>query len=729
MEKRNVKSEPLFALDVGTRKVAGLWVARGEAGARVLAHVMHEHPERAMIDGQVHLIDKAARVVAKVREDLEKITGEKLSEAHVAVAGRALMTAEHSLTLKSHSKAPLTREQVLMMELQAVKESKASLKDPRASAGSYCVGYNVTRLVLDGQPLQALEGHTGESVEISVLATFLPKVVLDSLNAVLREAGLSLASLTLEPIAAVQIAVPQDLRRLNIAMVDVGAGTSDIALTRDGRVTAFAMAPLAGDEVTERLAEAFLLDFSQAEALKKSDLESIGYLVKDVFGNKRVLEPGQVWNEAMPAINAWAREVGNRIMDMNFGKPPQAVLLVGGGSQAPGMDLALADALGIPSARVGRRPANLQREFEELPEVLQAPWATTPLGIALSALERRGLPFAHFRVNEQRVQVLNLNQAFSAFDALVAAGKELSEFYARPGLALTYEFNGAQRVEKGSLGTPARLFVNGAAAAVDEHIKPGDALVFLPAVAGQDGKLRLSQALEREGVKGLRYSLNGEAREASLDVTLDGAAPEGDPWIQDRSRIRASFEAPIQKLLEAEGVDLSGLITRSIAVTVDGEPRVITQRNYRLAVNGKEASIESRVSEADNVEFDPSLSFQERIKDLIARPQPRPRIKVKVNGEWQEVEGSPSKTVMNGREVSADEFLIDGAEIKLMESQRQVGVIELLAQLPFDNARLKASHFELKVNGAPAPFHTVLNEGDEIDVKFDSAPGGVKKEK
>ena len=729
MERRNVKDNALFALDVGTRKVAGLWVSKGENGVRVLAHAMREHPDRAMIDGQVHLIDKAARVVEQVKLDLEKLTGEKLTEAHVAVAGRALMTAEHTVKLKSNSRVPLTREQVLMMELQAVKEAKAALTDPRASAGSYCVGYNVRRLVLDGQSLQALEGHIGESVELSVLATFLPKVVLDSLNAVLRLAGLSLASLTLEPIAAVQIAVPSDLRRLNLAMVDIGAGTSDIALTRDGSVAAFSMAPLAGDEITERLAEAFLLDFGQAEALKKADPESIGHLVSDVFGNKRVLEPGLIWNEAMPAINAWAHEVATRILEMNLGRPPQAVLLVGGGSQAPNLDLALADALGIPAARVGRRPANLQREFEDLPLALQAAWATTPLGIALSAIERRGLPFAHFRVNEQRVQVLNLNQAFSAFDALVAAGKELSEFYARPGLALTYEFNGQPRVEKGSLGSAARLFVNGSQSPVDAHIKPGDALIFLPAVAGIDGQLRLSQALEREGVKGLHYRLNGEPREFPVEIGLDGREPQGDPLLNDRARLSVSFEAALEKLLQAEGFDLSGLITRSIAVSVDGEPRVITQRNYRLAVNGVESSLEARVSESDQIEFDPAVSFQERIKDLIRGPLPRPRIKVKVNGEWVEVDGSAAKVIMNGREVSADEFLIDGAEISIKSEERQVGVIELLAQLPFDSARLRASHFELKVNGMAVPINAVLQEGDEVEVKFDSGLSGVPKDK
>jgi sulfur carrier protein ThiS len=390
------------------------------------------------------------------------------------------------------------------------------------------------------------------------------------------------------------------------------------------------------------------------------------------------------------------------------------------------MDIALAEALGIPAARVGRRPAGMQKEFEDLPEALKAPWATTPLGIALSAIERRGLPFAHFRVNEQRVQVINLNQSFSAFDALVAAGKELNEFYARPGMALTYEFNGQARVVKGSPGSSARLFVNGAPAAVDAHIKPGDALVFVAALAGQDGKIRLSQALENEGVKSLHYSLNGEAREFPAELALDGKAPVGDPWLEDRARVSASFESSAEKLLRAEGADLSGLITRSIAVTVNGEPRVITQRNYSLVINGAEASIDALVNEADGIEFDPSVSFQERVRDLIASP-PRPRIKVKVNGLWQEIDGSAAAVHMNGREVSPDEFLIDGAEIKVADTGRHVSVVELLAQLPFDNARLTASHFELKVNGAPAPYHAVLNEGDEIEVHFDASGPQLRK--
>ena len=75
--------------------------------------------------------------------------------------------------------------------------------------------------------------------------------MVDSLEAVLIEAGLEMRGLTLEPIAALEAVIPPTMRHLNLTLVDIGAGTSDIAFTGDGTVRAFAMVPQAGDAVTE----------------------------------------------------------------------------------------------------------------------------------------------------------------------------------------------------------------------------------------------------------------------------------------------------------------------------------------------------------------------------------------------------------------------------------------------------------------------------------------------
>lgn len=77
-------------------------------------------------------------------------------------------------------------------------------------------------------------GMAAKTMEADVVATFLPGEVVESLYAAHAHlAGLQVASMTLEPIAAMNAAIPAELRLLNLALVDIGAGTTDIAVCRD----------------------------------------------------------------------------------------------------------------------------------------------------------------------------------------------------------------------------------------------------------------------------------------------------------------------------------------------------------------------------------------------------------------------------------------------------------------------------------------------------------------
>jgi cell division ATPase FtsA len=715
--------EPLFALDVGTRKVCGLLLEPGPHGPVVAHVVVREHPGRAMLNGQVHHIEEASRVIAQVRQELERLCGRPLEQAHVAVAGRSLAVSRQKGKFKTGTAEPLTRDQVLAMELQAVKEARTGLTDIRAAAGAYCVGYNLLSQKLDGVSMLKLEGHRGEVVELEVLATFLPRLALDALQAALRGAGVGAASLTLEPIAAVQLAVPPELRRLNLGFIDIGAGTSDIALTRDGRIDAYAMVDNAGDEVTERLCDAFLLDFNQAEKLKCESAAGGTVPVQDLFGARREIAAADVWREMAPALTWWAAQVAETLIELNGGKIPQAVLLAGGGSQAPGMERALAEAMGLAPSRVGRRPTSLQTYYHDLSPELQAAWAVTPLGIAASAWEKRGLPFAQFKVNGQWVQALNINQRFSAFDALVASGKELAQFYGRPGLATTYTFNGQMRTERGGMGTPCKLYINGAEAALDSELKSGDGLSFHDASAGEDGHLTFAEALQREGMGRGAINFNGEERPLPLTLTDNGVTvTDMNAPVPDRARLTAKAVATLEQLLVQEGVDLAALIAREIAVTVDGEPRVIAQRNYRLQLDGREAPLESPILPGAEIVFEPGAGFQERVRDLLAihgqpaDPQAPGAWRVKLNGAWAPLDQA-QRVLMNGREVSLDEFLIDGATVEVERGKPCASVGDALRRLGLE-AWLEGGRLQVLLNGKPAEDSSALLDGDAIDLSL-----------
>jgi cell division ATPase FtsA len=204
------------------------------------------------LDGQVHRIEAVAKVVSRIKAGLEADLGIILKSAAVAAAGRALLTESAEQKRRFPQITEITREDVLALELSAARAAQTALQAHGSKHQLHCVGFSTIRFTLDNEPLDDLVGHRGQEMSAVVLATFLPRQVVDSLLAVLRRAGLCARSLTLEPIAALEATIPLDLRRMNIALVDVGAGTSDIALTRNGSVFAYAMVTQAGDEITER---------------------------------------------------------------------------------------------------------------------------------------------------------------------------------------------------------------------------------------------------------------------------------------------------------------------------------------------------------------------------------------------------------------------------------------------------------------------------------------------
>ncbi|HEY8542632.1 MAG TPA: cell division FtsA domain-containing protein, partial [Pseudothermotoga sp.] len=250
----------IFALDVGTRKVAGLIGYIENDVLNVVDFETIEHPTRNMLDGQIHDIKGTAMVIEAVKKRLEERNEVKLEEVAVAVAGRFLKT----VVLEAEQDFPgdlIDENTVKQLEMKAISQIP---QNDDSGSELYCVGYSVIEYRLDGFWIKNLIGHRGKKLYVRVVAALLPVQVVDAMTIALRRAGLRPCFLTLEPMAALEIAVPEDLRILNIALIDIGAGTSDIAIAKGGTIVGYDMVPMAGDEVTEVIAQSFLLDFLSA---------------------------------------------------------------------------------------------------------------------------------------------------------------------------------------------------------------------------------------------------------------------------------------------------------------------------------------------------------------------------------------------------------------------------------------------------------------------------------
>ena len=329
MKKEFSVEDIKFSLDIGTRSVIGsAGIVKGTK-IDVIKECYIEHHERAMLDGQIHDISLVTKTVKSVIQNLENELNVKLEKVNIAAAGRFLKTVNSKAELDLNKDESINSEWIKTLELKAIKEAEESIAK-EVVGELYCVGYSVVNYYLNGYIISNLLGHKGENISVEIIATFLPKSVVDSLYSVMDKCGLRVSSLTLEPIAAIEAVVPQKLRLLNIALVDIGAGTSDIAISADQSIVAYGMVPIAGDEVTEVIAKECLVDFNTAEIIKRqiNTEEEIKFI--DILGFECSRSSEKLKEVISPIVAEVGETIGEKIKELNGNKPPSAIFVVGG---------------------------------------------------------------------------------------------------------------------------------------------------------------------------------------------------------------------------------------------------------------------------------------------------------------------------------------------------------------------------------------------------------------
>ena len=335
-ELKQQDAELVFALDIGTRSIIGVAGRVVDERLEVLAIEKEEHGRRAMLDGQIEDIGQVAKVARRVTERMEQKLGCRLRRVCVAAAGRALRTEKGHYAMDLPQVSRIDSDLISHLESGAVSDAEERLKEGEDSQRRfYLVGYTVSSYLLDRYPLTSLKDHNGQQMEADVVATFLPSEVVESLYTVMEAAGLEVASLTLEPIAALNAVIPAELRLLNLVLADIGAGTSDIAVCRDGAVVGYTMATIAGDEITESLMRQYLINFSTAERMKMQ-LEEPTITYRDVLGLEQTVPAPQVREALMGSAKSLAQEIAQRVVDINGRRREQAGGTAGAGGPVSG---------------------------------------------------------------------------------------------------------------------------------------------------------------------------------------------------------------------------------------------------------------------------------------------------------------------------------------------------------------------------------------------------------
>lgn len=540
----------VFALDIGTRSIIGIVGIVEENKVKIVAIDQEEHSERAMIDGQIENIEKVSTLAEKMKKRIEAKLRIKLQKVCVAAAGRALRTRRADFELELPGTQLIDDEIISRLEAGAISKAEEAFEQDNHAEGDarrfYLVGYTVCQYFLDQYPISNLKDHRGQHVKADLIATFLPSEVVESLYTTMHKIGLEVASITLEPIAAINAAIPENLRLLNLALVDIGAGTSDIAACTSGSVTGYTMATVAGDEITETIMKEYLVDFDTAEKIKAQiDTEEV-LTFNNILGIEQKLSKETIFESIQHTSDQLCKEIAEKIIEIN-GTAPSALFLAGGGSKLAGLKEGLTAALEMDANRVAVAGNYFQASAYSEEYDLNNPVYTTPLGIVISS----GLNL----INDSFRVVLNNKPAklfrsgsFTALNLLMMNGYQFRDILGRSGANLNVTVNGERKIFYGTAAQPASLLINKKEGKLSDVIHAGDVIDFLPAIHGMPAKAFLEDI---EGASSaLELTLNG--KRASLKTLLkngDAILIHRDPAKSKESQVTEAM--PSEETFEA----------------------------------------------------------------------------------------------------------------------------------------------------------------------------------
>ncbi len=553
---RPQEESEIFALDIGTRTIVGIIGHMSENIFCIDHAVSVPHKQRAMIDGQIEDIPVVADVAKQVKEKLEAKSGIKLSRVAIAAAGRALKTHSTEMSFDIKDKEVINQDDIKAFELETALKAQDELdaETTDMNGSFYCVGHTVIQYLLDDYKIKSLVGHKGRKVTVELIAAFLPSPVVESLYAVMDMNGLQVVSLTLEPIAAMNIIIPPEIRLINVALVDIGAGTSDIAIAQNGSIVAYAMSTVAGDEITEEIIRKYIVDFATAEEMKLSSYqETISY--KDILGFDHTVETGEFFASLFPAVDSLADDIAKNIVKAN-GQAPAAVFLVGGGSLIPDLAKQVAEKLEIPENRVAVGGKQAMKNVSFGRTKITGPEYVTPIGIGVTATHNQGYDFSVVTVNDKKIRIFD-TRAVRVLDLLSTAGYKSNQIIGRSGRNLTFTLNGEKQLLKGELATLAEITLNGVPATLETTVKQGDNLVFKPAKSGNNAEVKVSDIAGE--VSARKVFIDGVEYPFGVIARVNGKQITGDYQIQNSDNISITEIETLGDLMQTFTFDASTL--------------------------------------------------------------------------------------------------------------------------------------------------------------------------
>jgi cell division protein FtsA len=384
MAKKPTPKDLIIGIDIGTSKVVTL-VGEVTSDSKLNIIGMGTHPSQGLKKGVVVNIETTVQSIQRSVEDAESMAGCEIFSAYTGIAG------SHIRSLNSHGIVAIRDHEVTQGDVDRVIDAAKAIAIPADQKILHILPQEFT---IDNQEsIREPVGMAGVRLEAKVHIVTGAVGAAQNIVKCLKRCGLTANDIVLEQFASSQSILTEDEKELGVCMIDIGGGTTDIAIFTDGAIRHTAVIPIAGDQVTNDIAIALRTPTRHAEEIKIK----YGCALQDLVDVNQTIDVPPVGDRPARRVSkrALAEVIEARyeeLFTLAYSEIRRCgledviaagVILTGGASKVEGA-VELAERIFRMPTRIG-----LPNNITGLADVIQNPIYATSVGLLLYGLEQR----------------------------------------------------------------------------------------------------------------------------------------------------------------------------------------------------------------------------------------------------------------------------------------------------------------------------------------------------
>ncbi|MGA0032935.1 MAG: cell division protein FtsA [Burkholderiales bacterium] len=260
MNKNRESKKLVVGLDIGTSKIVAIVAEiKPEGGFEIIG--MGSHPSRGLKKGVVVNIETTVNAIQRALEEAELMADCKIREVYTGIAGN------HIKSFNSQGMVAIKDKEVAQMDIDRVIETAKAVQIPNDQQILHVLNQE---FIIDGQEdVREPLGMSGVRLEVKVHIVTGAVSAAQNIIKCVRRCGLEVNDLILQPLASSVAVLSEDEKDLGVCLVDIGGGTTDMAVFTHGAIRHTAVIPIAGDQITNDIAMALRTPTKDAEDIKQ----------------------------------------------------------------------------------------------------------------------------------------------------------------------------------------------------------------------------------------------------------------------------------------------------------------------------------------------------------------------------------------------------------------------------------------------------------------------------